>query len=122
MCQPRHPIVGQSHDIIPGIQINADPDLLLQTLHGLLENAVRYAESEVLVSCRAENSTAVLEIHNDRNQATIATPGIGLGLRLVRSICKASAWHFETREAESEFKTTIRFGVINSLAFLSDNG
>lgn len=95
--------------ITPGIRIDADADLLLQTLHGLLENAVRYAKSKILVSCRTENENAVLEIHNDRDPAIIATAGLGLGLRLVRGICRVSAWRFETNETEYEFHTIIHF-------------
>ena len=109
-------------EIMPGLQIEADADLLLQTLHGLLENAVRYAKSKVLVSCRNQNNSTLLEIHNDRDHTTIATAGIGLGLRLVRAICKASGWHFDIREAENDFTTTIRVGAINSLALPADNG
>jgi signal transduction histidine kinase len=95
--------------ITPGVRIDADTDLLLQTLHGLLENAVRYAKSEIFVSCRTEEDGAVLEIHNDSDAATIATAGLGLGLRLVRGICKASAWKFESRESEHEFHAAIHF-------------
>jgi signal transduction histidine kinase len=104
-------------EIAPGIRIDADADLLLQTLHGLLENAVRYAKSEIHVSCRTQHGGAVLEIHNDRDSATIATAGLGLGLRLVRGICKASAWQFESRETDHDFLAVIRFGAMNSLAF-----
>lgn len=95
--------------ISDGIRIDADADLLLQTLHGLLENAVRYAKSKVLVSCRTENDAAVLEVHNDRDPATVATAGLGLGLRLARGICRASAWNFESRETEHEFHAIIHF-------------
>jgi signal transduction histidine kinase len=106
--------------ITPGIHIHADADLVLQTLHGLLENAVRYAKSEIHVACRTESDGAVLEIHNDRDPATIATAGLGLGLRLVRGICKASAWRFETTETDFEFHAIIHFEKINSLAFPAD--
>jgi signal transduction histidine kinase len=95
--------------IAPDIQIHADADLLLQTLHGLLENAVRYAKSEILVSCRAGQEGAVLELHNDRDPATAATPGLGLGLRLVRGICRASGVDFEVHEDDHSFRAGIRF-------------
>lgn len=108
--------------ITPGIHIHADADLLLQTLHGLLENAVRYAKSNIAVSCRTENDGAVLEIHNDRDPTTMATAGLGLGLRLARGICRVSAWKFESRETEHEFRAVIRFGKTNSLAFPTDGG
>ncbi len=96
-------------NIEPDIRIDADADLLLQTLHGLLENAVRYAKSKVLVTCQTENGSAILEIHNERDPATIATAGLGLGLRLVRGICKASTWKFECRETEHDFHAAIHF-------------
>ena len=57
----------------------------------------------------SENGGAVLEIHNDLDPATMATAGLGLGLRLVRGICKASAWKFECRETEHEFHAAIHF-------------
>jgi signal transduction histidine kinase len=96
-------------EITDGIRIHADADLLLQTLHGLFENAVRYARSNILVSCRMENGGAVFEIHNDRDSATIATVGLGLGLRVIRGICKASEWNFENSETEHEFRAVIHF-------------
>jgi signal transduction histidine kinase len=96
-------------DVMPGIGIDADRDLLLQSLHGLLENAIRYAKSRILVSCRMEDARAVLEIHNDRDPATIAPAGLGLGLRLIRGICKASAWEMDTRETEIDFHAVIHF-------------
>ncbi len=95
--------------ITDGIRIHADADLLLQTLHGLFENAVRYAKSNILVSFRTENDVAVIEIHNDRDPATMSTAGLGLGLRVIRGICKASAWEFESRETECDFHAVIHF-------------
>lgn len=92
----------------PEIQLRADSDLLRQTLHGLLENAVRYAKSKVLVSCRTEAGRALVEVLNDSDPATGATAGLGLGLRLVRGICKASGWDFDHRQTEREFRATIR--------------
>jgi signal transduction histidine kinase len=96
-------------EITPGIRIDADADLLRQLLHGLLENAVRYAKSGIRVSCGVRSGQAVLEIRNDRDPATIATAGLGLGLRLVRGICKVSAWTFESHESEHDFRTAVRF-------------
>jgi signal transduction histidine kinase len=107
-------------EITPGIRIVADADLLLQTLHGLLENAVRYAKSNILVTCHADHGGAVLEIRNDRDSATIATAGLGLGLRLVRGICKASDWKFESRDTGHDFLALIQFGAMNIFAFPVD--
>ena len=39
----------------------------------------------------------------------MATAGLGLGLRLVRGICKASALDFELEPGTREFNAIIRF-------------
>jgi len=96
-------------EIAENIQVNADSDLLRQAFHGLLENAVRYAKSRTLVSCRTENGRSIMEISNDKDSATMATSGLGLGLRLVRSICEASGFGFEIQESEHEFSCRILF-------------
>ena len=109
-------------NIEPEIFLMSDSDLLRQALHGLLENAVRYAHSKVMITCAIREGRPLLEIRNDRDPATIATSGLGLGLRLVRGICKACAWDFENGTTEDEFHATMRFGAINSLAFDPDRG
>lgn len=101
--------LSMTMELTPDVRIDADPDLLRQTLHGLLENAVRYAKSNIHVSCDTENRQAVLEVRNDRDSATMASAGLGLGLRLVRGICKACAMRFETRETDQEFTACIRW-------------
>jgi signal transduction histidine kinase len=91
-----------------GVEIVSDADLLRQALHGLMENAVRYAASQLRVTCRGGAKPA-LEIDNDCNPDTIAPGGLGLGLRLVTGICKACGWSFETRATERGFHASIRF-------------
>ena len=95
--------------ITPGIRVHADADLLRQTLHGLLENSVRYAKSKVHVVCAIRGGGPVLEIHNDRDPATIATAGLGLGLRLVRGICKACAWDFDNHATDYDYRAVIHY-------------
>lgn len=107
-------------DIQPGIRLDADADLLRQALHGLLENAVRYAKSLVRVSCGLRGHAAMLEIYNDHDPATAATAGLGLGLRLVRGICKASSWEFQNHATDDAFHAAIRFETGNPLAFATD--
>ncbi len=99
-------------DLAEGITTQSDADLLRQALHGLLENAVSYARSNILVTCRPENHKAVLAIHNDVDSTTIPKAGLGLGLRLVRGICKASALDFEVRASPLEFDAIIHLPLL----------
>lgn len=96
-------------ELTPDMWIDADADLLRQALHGLFENAVRYAEGRILVSCSPENGHPVLRIHNDRNPTTIATSGLGLGLRLVRGISNVSSISFDSHQGDRDFEVTLRF-------------
>lgn len=91
------------------IRIHADSDLLRQALHGLLENAVRYGNSEIHVLCITEAGIPVLSIRNDFDPATMPPSGLGLGLRLVGGICKASLFPLEISRTENHFIATIRF-------------
>lgn len=92
----------------PEVRITADPDLLRQALHGLLENAVRYAAGRLRVTCLA-GAPPCVEIRNDCDPDTIALGGLGLGLRLVTGICKACGWRFEKRETHHDFHASLRF-------------
>jgi signal transduction histidine kinase len=96
-------------EIEPDIRIDADSDLLRQGLHGLMENAVRYSKSRIRISCAVREGIPVLDIGNDLDPATIATAGLGLGLRVVRGICKACGWRFDGRGTEGDFRTVIHF-------------
>lgn len=111
-----------SVEIAADIHIRADPDLLRQVLHGLLENAVRYAKSKLGISCSVQEGDPVLDIQNDRDPITIASGGLGLGLRLVRGICKASGWEFAMAGADDAFRATVRFKAGDPLAFAAKGG
>ena len=69
----------------------SDPDLLQQILHNLFGNALRYAANEV--RCRAGygqgGRSVVIRLTNDWNAKTGPEGGIGIGLRLVRSLCSS---------------------------------
>ncbi|MES2923023.1 MAG: histidine kinase dimerization/phospho-acceptor domain-containing protein [Verrucomicrobiota bacterium] len=91
------------------IWVRADSDLLRQALHGLLENAVRYGKSEILVLCFTEAGVPIASIHNDFDPATMPPSGLGLGLRLVGGICKASLFPLEISQTVNHFTATIRF-------------
>jgi signal transduction histidine kinase len=101
--------LGVTFEIAENLRIDADADLLRRALHGLLENAVRYAKSEIHLSCRADGAVVLLEIRNDGEPKTMATAGLGLGLRLVRGICEASGFDFQFHDSGSEFTARIRF-------------
>ena len=96
-------------EIEPDIRTDADADLLRQAIHGLLENAVRYAKSGIRISCAVREGCPVLDIRNDVDPVTVATAGLGLGLRLVRGICKACVWRFDCRGNGKDFQTLIHF-------------
>lgn len=91
------------------IQVHGDSDLIRQALHGLLENAVRYGKSEILVHCSNEDDVPVVSIRNDFDPATMPSSGLGLGLRLVGGICKASLFPLEIQRSDNHFTATIRF-------------
>lgn len=87
----------------PGIVIRADHHLLSQALANLLDNALKYADREIVISVSRENGRAVLEVRDrgpgipERERETVfdrfvrlepsrSTPGNGLGLSLVRAV------------------------------------
>jgi hypothetical protein len=49
------------------------------------------------------------ELATEPDAATIATAGLGLGLRVVRGICKACGWRFDGRGTHDDFRTLIHF-------------
>ncbi|MES2475322.1 MAG: hypothetical protein V4640_06055 [Verrucomicrobiota bacterium] len=91
------------------INIHADSDLLRQAFHGLLENAVRYGKSQIQVLCFTDAGSRVVSIRNDFDAASLPPPGLGLGLRLVDGICKASRFPLDLNNTENHFTATIRF-------------
>jgi signal transduction histidine kinase len=92
-----------------GLWMHSDEDLFRQALHGVLENAVRYAATRLMVSCGECEGMGFIEVRNDDNPATRATGGLGLGLRLVRGICKVGGIALETTAAQGGFVVTMRF-------------
>ena len=103
-------------DLADRVSLHADEDLFRQALHGLLENAVRYAESRLVASCTRNGNSGLIEIRNDTNPATRATGGLGLGLRLVRGICKVSEIGLETAEVDGGFTAVLRFPIEGTVA------
>jgi signal transduction histidine kinase len=95
-------------DLERDLRVKSDADLLRQAVHGLLENAVRYAKSWIRLSCKSEDGGAVLEFRNDCDPASMAPSGLGLGLRMVRGICQACGMTLESRSSGDEFAIEVR--------------
>lgn len=91
------------------IQMEADPDLMRQALHGLLENAMRYASTEVKITCSITGRVPELEIINDFKSESMPPSGLGLGLRLVRGICKVSGFELHVHQTDEIHLARIRF-------------
>lgn len=92
----------------PGLQGFTDADLLRQVLHNLLGNALRYAHSHVEFTAANEAGVPVVSIRNDSDPLTMATAGLGLGLRLVRGICGSTGMTFTTETSPAGFAATLR--------------
>jgi signal transduction histidine kinase len=87
----------------PGLEALTDADLLRQVLHNLLGNALRYAHSKVEVVATLDVCIPVVTILNDCDTRTMATDGLGLGLRLVRGICTSTGMDFKTQISPGGF-------------------
>jgi signal transduction histidine kinase len=85
-----------------------DADLLRQVMHNLLGNALRYAHSKVEVRAWLDDGVPVLEISNDCDSRSMATTGLGLGLRLVRGICASTGMQFLTDHSSTKFSMTLK--------------
>lgn len=91
----------------PELEAITDADLLRQVLHNLLGNALRYAHSKVDVLATQEAGIPVVTISNDCDPQTMATDGLGLGLRLVRGICTSTGMRFKTHSPPGGFVVTL---------------
>jgi signal transduction histidine kinase len=91
-----------------GLTAFTDADLLRQVMHNLLGNALRYARSKVEVRAWAAGGVPVLAISNDCDPRTMATTGLGLGLRLVRGICASTGMSLLTDPSSAGFSATLQ--------------
>ena len=88
---------------VPGVLIRGDRHLLSQALANLLDNALKYGDSEIVVAVSRDGGHAVLEVRDrgpgipEREREAVfdrfvrlepsrSTPGNGLGLSLVRAV------------------------------------
>lgn len=89
--------------IAEGLGTMTDTDLLLRALHGLMENAVRYSKSSITLHAALSGDRICIEIQNDRSPHSMAVPGLGLGLRLVRAIARATESEFHISSPPEKF-------------------
>lgn len=91
-----------------GLTAFTDADFLRQVMHNLLGNALRYARSKVGIRATSDGGVPVLTISNDCDPRTMATTGLGLGLRLVRGVCSSTGMHFLTETSAAGFSATLQ--------------
>jgi len=80
--------------VAPGLQVVSDSDFLRQILHNLLGNACRYGASAARLRTRTAGSHAIFFLANIYRAPSRATGGLGIGLRLVRSLAASMEGHY----------------------------
>jgi len=90
--------------------VAGDKDAVLQILHNLLDNAMRYAKSEVALAAGTERGGSMIrvEITNDRREISASERGTGLGLRLTEALVKnMPGWDFKSSEEANLYRTVL---------------
>jgi signal transduction histidine kinase len=91
-------------NVEPGLKISSDRDLIRQILHNLLGNACRYSASAIRLHVVQRRTGAVLFLANDYQPETRALGGLGIGLRLVRTLAASLPGHkFAVRDSGRVF-------------------
>jgi signal transduction histidine kinase len=52
-------------ELLPGVTVSADDDLLAQALMNVVSNCIRYARTEVVIRLTSENGSAVIMVSDD---------------------------------------------------------
>ncbi len=92
----------------PGMTSTTDGELLRQILHNLLANAVRYARTEVSIRAKLVAGEAIIMIANDFDAGSMAAPGSGLGLRLVRGLSSAMRIQHRQHRTKTAFSASLK--------------
>lgn len=93
-----------------GLAVIGDKDATLQIMHNLLDNALRYAKSEVtLKAWPADHSGLVrVEVTNDTREIEQTERGTGIGLRLSQALAKTMPrWEFRAGPEGATYRATV---------------
>ena len=92
------------------LAVQGDKDAILQIMHNLLDNALRYAQSEVsLQASPADDHGRIhVEITNDTRDIELSERGTGIGLRLSQALATTMpGWQFHARLEDHLYRATV---------------
>jgi signal transduction histidine kinase len=117
-------------DLSPGVRLQGDRDLLTQLVANLVDNAVRHTPpgTRITVSLGATRTGARLSVADDgpgvpegdraqlarrfyRSARSQGTPGVGLGLALVKAIADLHAARMTVADARPGLEVILDFGL-----------